>query len=100
MIYQIIGNVLIAISIVFLYIGVFGVFRFENFYAKLLASSKIDTAAVVTMLFGLIIRSGISWFALKCVLILVFFIFVNPIITTKIANTYRKEELMEKKAGK
>jgi len=100
MILQMIGNSLIVISVIFIFIGIMGVIKFDDFYAKLLSSSKIDTAAVVTLLFGLMIKSGISWFSAKCLLILIFFIFVNPIITTKIANSYRKEELMIKARGK
>jgi multicomponent Na+:H+ antiporter subunit G len=76
-----------------MFIGLFGVFRFKDFYSKLLASSKIDTVAVVTMIFGLVIRSGFTWFSLKCLLILVFFVFINPIISTKIANSYRRDNL-------
>jgi multicomponent Na+:H+ antiporter subunit G len=91
MIQEIIGNTLIGISIAFLFIGLFGIFRFESFYTKVLSSSKIDIVAMITLIFGLVIRSGLSWFSIKALLIVSFLIFVNPIITSKIIMSYKKD---------
>lgn len=93
MIQEIIGNVLIFISVLVVFIGILGVYRFNNFYAKLLASSKVDTVAMITLIIGIMVRSGLNWFTLKVLLLLLLVIFINPIITSRIVLSVRKEEL-------
>jgi len=90
-----IGNVLLTLSIIFVFVGLIGVFRFENFYAKVLTSSKIDTAATITLIAGVAVRSGFSWFTLKALLILVFVLFINPVNTSKIVMSARRDKSME-----
>ena len=91
MIQELIGNTLILVSVFFVFAGLFGVLRFPDFYSKLLASSKIDTAAVITLIVGVSIRGGISWFTLKSLLILVFVLFLTPVITSKIIMSARQD---------
>ena len=93
---ELIGNSLIFIGVCFTFIGLIGVFRFKDFYSKLLASSKIDTVAMITLILGVSIRSGMSWFTLKALLILVLIIFINPIITSKVVLGARQDELFQK----
>lgn len=95
MIQVIIGNILISISIIFVFVGLFGVFRFRDFYAKLLSASKIDTAAMITLMLGIAVRGGISWFTLKALLVLIFVIFINPVVTSKILMSAREDEGQE-----
>jgi len=95
MIQEIVGNALLLISVAFTFIGIFGVFKFDNFYAKVLASSKIDTTAMITLIFGVVIRSGFTWFSLKALLVLVFILFINPIVTSKIVGSAREDELCQ-----
>lgn len=96
MIFVTIGNILIAIGVGFTFLGLIGVYRFKDFYAKLMASSKIDTVAIVTLILGVSMRSGLSWFTLKALLLLAFVIFINPIITSKIALSVHEDELYQK----
>lgn len=96
MIFVTIGNILIFIGVCFSFIGLIGVYRFKDFYSKLLASSKIDTVAMVTLILGVAIRSGISWFTLKVLLVLAFILFINPIITSKVVLRAREDELYQK----
>jgi len=90
----IIGNILIGMGVFFTAIGIVGIFRFKDLYSKLMASSKIDTVALITIIIGVAVRSGISWFTLKVLLILLLVLFVNPIITSKIALSIREDERM------
>lgn len=90
---EIIGNTLLLLSAIFTFIGIFGMFKFDNFYAKVLASSKIDTTAMITLIFGVSVRSGLTWFTLKALLVLIFILFINPIITSKIVQSAREDEL-------
>jgi len=95
MVREIIGNALLLLSVIFIFIGLFGVFRFKDFYSKLLASSKIDTAATITLILGASIRSGLTWFTLKALLIMIFIFFISPIVTSKIARSAREDELFQ-----
>jgi len=86
-----IGNALIGLSVIFVMVGLFGVFRFENFYAKVLSSSKIDTVAMITLVIGVVLRNGFTWFSAKALLVMLFVMFINPIITSRVVLSAREE---------
>ena len=87
-----IGNVMIGFGVVFVFVGMYGFFRFKDFKAKLLASATIDTMALLTVLIGAMIRSGFSWFTLKVLLILAIVLVLNPVVTSKIALSEKTNE--------
>lgn len=82
-----IGMFVIALGIFFITIGVLGIFRFKNFYPRILVASKIDTVGSITLMFGVVIRHGISFFSMKVLLILVIMIMINPLSTHSIARS-------------
>ena len=88
-----IGNIIIAAGIVIMFIGMFGVYRFKDFYAKLLVSATIDTMALITVLIGAMVRSGLSWFTLKVGLIIGIVLVLNPVSTSKIALSARNNNI-------
>ena len=93
----IIGNIIISVGIVIMFIGMFGFYKFKDFYAKLLVAATIDTMALITVLIGAMVRSGLTWFTLKVALILAIVLVLNPVSTSKIAlsarnNDVRREE--------
>lgn len=99
----IIGNILIGIGIVIMFIGMYGFYKFKDFYSKLLVSATIDTMALITVLLGAIIRSGFTWFSLKVGLIMAIVLILNPVSTSKIALGARNNEIVkeeEKEAAK
>lgn len=96
MIQEWIGGVLVALSIVLVFIGLFGVFRYKDLYAKILVASKIEVVAIMTLFLGIIIYQGFSWFSLKVLLIMIFYMFLSPIITSKILLCVHTEEEMAK----
>jgi len=89
----IIGNIIIGIGIVIMFIGMFGFYKFKDFYAKLLVTATVDTMALLTVLIGAIVRSGISWFSLKVILIIGIILVLNPVSTSKIALSARNNNI-------
>ncbi len=82
---QLIAYLFISIGLIFIGIGLLGVFRFHNFYARLLSAADIDTVGLLTILIGVAFLSGFSWFTLKVIFIMVVILIVNPIVTSSIA---------------
>jgi len=78
---DIISYIVIAIGIVFMMFGLFGIFSFKNFYPRMLASSKVDTVGIVTVLIGVAIRHGFSFFSAKVLLIGVIMLILTPLVT-------------------
>jgi len=88
----IVGNVLIGLGTFLVVLGLFGVFRFKNFYLKLLAGSKIDTVALIVITAGVAVRSGVTWFSAKALLVLAILLLVNPVVSGVLAAGKRRSE--------
>ena len=84
---NIVSNIIIGIGIVFVAFGVYGIFRFNNFYARTLIASKVDTVGFITIMAGTIMKQGLSFFSLKVLLILIIMIVINPLTTHAIARS-------------
>ena len=84
---EILGNIVIGIGIAFMLFGVVGIFRFENFYLRLLVSSKVDTVGALTLIIGLLIRHGIGYFSGKLLLIIGIMLILNPLVAHMIARS-------------
>ena len=87
MIREIIGNVIIGIGIVFVLLGVLGIYRFRDFYSRILIGAKVDTVGFLTICTGAIVRSGITWFSLKVILLVAIVMIINPVVTHAIARS-------------
>ena len=93
---DIVGNVVIILGIVFMVIGVFGLFKFKDFYPRLLIASKIDTVGLMTLLFGICIRQGFSFFSAKVLFIVLIILILNPLVAHVIAQgAYRAGYTLE-----
>ena len=77
---QIAGNVIVIIGLIFMFIGIIGIFKFKNFYARILVSTKIDTVGAFTVIIGLAVKHGLGFFSLKLILLIVLMIIINPLI--------------------
>ncbi|MCL1936472.1 MAG: monovalent cation/H(+) antiporter subunit G [Defluviitaleaceae bacterium] len=98
---EIISNVIISIGIFFLIIGVFGIYKFKDFYRRLLVSSKVDTVGAITILIGVIIRHGFSFFSAKTLLILALILILNPLTAHILLRTaYVSGHLLENEDNK
>lgn len=82
-----IGNSIILIGLVFMALGVFGVFRFQDFFARILLTAKVDTVGFITVLAGLILKQGFDFFSGKILLVLILYIVTNPIATHAITRS-------------
>lgn len=82
-----IGTIIIAIGISFVSLGIIGLFRFDNFYARALAASKVDTVGYITILVGVIIKSGLTFLSLKIGMLLVITLIINPLTTHMITRS-------------
>lgn len=82
-----IGYLLIWMGIAIIGIGVLGTYRFTNFYPRILVSALIDTVGNITLLLGVMIMKGFSFFTLKVAIILIVMLSINPLSTHSIARS-------------
>jgi len=76
----IVSNIVIGIGLLFMAFGIIGIFKFRDFYPEILVASKIDTVGMLTIIVGVAIRHGISFFTGKLVLIIVILLILNPLV--------------------
>ena len=67
--------------------GLIGLFRFKDFYPRILVSGKIDTVGAITLVLGLIIKHGFSFFSMKLIIIIVLILILNPLSSHIIARS-------------
>lgn len=77
---EIIGNIVIIAGIIFMFFGVVGIFKFDSFYTRLLATSKTDTVGALTLIIGIAIRHGFSFFTGKVILLAIIMLIFNPLV--------------------
>ena len=102
---EILGNVIVIIGILFMFFGVIGLFKFRNFYPRILVTAKIDTVGTITILTGLIIKHGFGAFSLKLLLLLIIMLILNPLAAHMVARSaylsgYTTEEEYNKASNK
>jgi len=54
------GNIIIFAGVAFMVFGIIGTFKFTNFYARILISSKIDTVGSLTFIIGVAVKHGLG----------------------------------------
>ena len=84
------GNVVIGIGLLFMLFGVFGIFRFKDFYKRILITGQIDTVGAMTVIVGIMLRQGLSFFSLKLMLIIAIMLILNPLATHITARSAHK----------
>lgn len=87
MISSVVSSVLISLGLFFMGVGMLGLFRFKPFYSRVLITAKIETMGFLTIMAGLIVRAGLSYFSLKIILIAALFILTNPLSTHAISRS-------------
>jgi len=78
---ELLGNILIGLGAVFMLFGIVGIFKYKCFYLRILIAAKIDTVGALTVILGVVIRHGFSFFSARTLLLLVFMLIVNPMVT-------------------
>ncbi|GEK90685.1 monovalent cation/H(+) antiporter subunit G [Alkalibacterium kapii] len=81
------GNIIIIIGLVFMTLGVLGIYRFNDYFSRILITSKVDTVGFLTIMVGFIIKHGLDFFSGKIVLIVALYMITNPIATHAITRS-------------
>jgi multicomponent Na+:H+ antiporter subunit G len=84
---ELISGIIIFIGIAFIALGIIGIYRFNNFYSRALVASKVDTVGYITIIIGVMIRHGFSYFTMKVFFILLITLIINPLITHSIVRS-------------
>ena len=84
-----IGGGIMALGLMAVTAGMIGMFRFRQFYARVLISSNIDGAGALLILTGITLRSPDIAFALKVVVIAVLLLVTSPMATHAILRSAR-----------
>jgi len=83
----ILSNIVIGAGLLFMAFGIVGIYKFKDFYPSILIASKIDTVGMITIIIGLMIRHGISFFTGKLLLIIVILLILNPLVAHVLARS-------------
>jgi len=70
-----------------MFFGVLGIFKFDDFYPRILVSSKIDTVGALTLIAGLAVRHGVSFFSGKLLLLVIIILVLNPLVSYVVARS-------------
>jgi len=68
-------------------LGIIGIFKFKNFYARVLVSPLIDTVGTFTVIIGIALRHGLSFFSLKLLLLIILLMIINPLVAHIVARS-------------
>ena len=84
---EVVGLIIMFLGLGLMAIGIFGIFRFKTFYARMLVVSKVDTVGVIVFLMGLAIRNGFSFFSGKILLTIVCILILSPLVSHMVARS-------------
>lgn len=80
------GNIIIALGTFFILFGIIGIFRFDNFYTRILVAAKIDVVGIITIMAGIVVKHGFSFFSAKSLLLLGIMMIITPLASHMIAR--------------
>ncbi|MCL2197681.1 MAG: monovalent cation/H(+) antiporter subunit G [Defluviitaleaceae bacterium] len=78
---QALGHFVVVLGLVFIAFGILGIYRFKEFFQRLLVASKIDTVGTITVIIGMIMIHGLSLFSARLLLIMGIIMFLGPLST-------------------
>ena len=83
----ILSYIILGLGVLFMLFGVVGLLKFKAFYPRILVASKIDTVGVLTLIFGVALRHGLSFFTGKLLLIVIIMLILNPLVAHILARS-------------
>lgn len=83
---KILGEALLFLGLVLLWIGGLGMWRFRSPYVRLQVAGVADVGGVMAFLLGLIFYTGWKATGGLALVMLLFFLFTNPLATHAIAK--------------
>ena len=81
------GAALAGEGMIFMLFGIIGIFKFQDFYSRILGTAKIDTVGTLTLIIGLLIKHGAGFFSLKLLLLLAIMVILNPLAAHMVARS-------------
>lgn len=78
-IHEWVGIALAVVGLLFILVGLYGVYRYRNFYTKATVSSLIDSVGFLFIAFGVMVYQGFSSFSLKTLFLIVLMLLLNPL---------------------
>ncbi len=87
LIQQVVGDGLIILGIVFAAFGVYAVLKLDRFYSRLVVTSKVETMAFITILLGAMVLTGLSFFTIKILIIILFEMLTLPVGSHAVARS-------------
>ena len=84
---EILSLLLISAGCVVMLSAALGLYRFPDIYMRLHSSTKVNTGGAMTILFGLILRSGINALSAKIVIIIMLILILTPAVSHAIARS-------------
>lgn len=75
----VVSLILMGIAMVISAIAIFGFYRFNGFYMRILISANVDTVALLILMVGVMLQSPSPAFTLKVVLICGLALITNPL---------------------
>ena len=84
---SLIANIIIIVGLIFMALGIYGTFRFNDFFNRILITAKVDTVGFIAILIGYILKMRLSFYSLKILLVLILYIVTNPIGTHAILRS-------------
>jgi len=99
MIIELISDGLILLGILFLCLGIYGLYKYKDFYTRLLVASKVDTVGVLLIVIGMILRHGFSFFSGKLVLIGLLIVILNPFVAAIVLRSAYSDRTMKHPEG-
>ena len=99
MIFTILSHFLIGLGILFLILGVYGLFRYKDFYTRILVASKVDTVGFLFIVIGLMLKQGFSFFTGKLLLIGILMVILNPFVAAIVVRSAFSDTAMKHPEG-
>lgn len=84
---EVLSLILVSIGCFFMASAALGLYRFPDIYMRLHSSTKVNTGGAMTILLGIILRSGISSMSAKIFVIIVIIIILTPAVSHAIARS-------------
>jgi len=96
---HLISDIICYAGVLIMFIGVIGIFKLKNFFARILICGVIDTVGTITIIVGIAVKHGFSFFSLKLLLLIGIILFINPLITHILARSAYLGSQNDSKSG-
>jgi len=78
---------IMSIGCIVMLFAALGLYRFPDIYMRLHSSSKVNTGGAMTILLGLILRSGINTLSVKILILIILIFILTPVLSHAIARS-------------